>query len=265
MKKKKKPLFKLSEKTRKTVLPIVYISLFAVMSYKVFSAKNIYELLLFSIPAIYCVYATFGETTRSRFHQSNKLVLEDCKPKTALSFMQRYRALYRAKRYASPTKLLHAYALMDSGQLQEAAEYITKTEKAAFSTNSTKPIAAYLLFNIAFLGKQRREVVDAFEELSKHQESFTTDMNREKPSDTWYMCKGNYYIITKHYEEAQELFELVDTEKLKYNRDKAYYYYSRALICAGLGDKAGRKEYAQKATELASAFAAIKQLEVGWE
>ena len=262
MKKKRRPLIKLSEKTRKIVLPILYISLFALMSYKALTAKTIFELVLFSIPAIYCVYATFGETTQSRFVQANRLVLENCKPRTALSFMERYKALYKAKRYASPTKLLNAYALIDSGQLDEAETYITKTEKAVFDTDRTKPIAAYLLFNIAFLRKQRRPVVDAFEYLSEFKESFTIDQAHEIPSDTWHMCKGNYYIITKHYEEAAELYDKVDFDKLKYNRDKAYYCYSRALICAGLEDKEGRAEYAAKAAQYAAAFAAIKQLNV---
>lgn len=242
----KKKLLTLSPKTRKTILTTLYFLIFAVMVYKIVTAHSIYEMVLFAIPAIYCVYATFGETARARYHQVQEYVHSLCEPAAALRYMDQYPSIQKNKRYASAMRLLRAYALMDAGQYEEAVQYITVQEKEAFSTAAAKPIAAYLLFTIAFLKKNKREVAAAFAALTENKSVFVLDAAQGALSHTWQMCEGNYDIMMEKYEEAKALYESVDLSLLKTNRERGYYYYSLALICKGLGDKDAAAEAVEK-------------------
>ena len=256
----KKRIQSLSPETKQTILTVLYFVIFALMMYKIVTAKTIYEMILFAVPAVYCVYATFGESSKARYRQVNDFVYKLCQPAAALNYMEKYPAIAKTKKWASNMKLLRAYALIDSGQYAEATRYITEDEKGAFSADNTKAVAEYLLFNIAFLNGKKRETASAFARLNEYKESFTTDMLREQPSHVWYLCEGNYNIVMEKFDEARALYEKADTVLLVHNRDKAYYHYSMSMIAKGLGDKECAAQNAALAKELGPGIDIIEKL-----
>lgn len=246
----KKPFSSLSSQAQLRLGNLIYALVFALMLYKAVTSVTIYETLLFSIPALYCVYALFSQRGRARFYRINEYVYDRCEPAAALKAMEFYPRLCSSKRYAAPLRLLRAYALMDSGQGEEAGRFITQTAKAAFSTPSAQPIGRYLLFTIAFLQRDLPGAEEQFAWLREHRDAFLTGKDGGKPSHIWYQLEGNHCLLTDDYERAGQLYDQVDPAALPTNRDRAYYHYFRALLSAALSDKAEAERLLSAAREL---------------
>lgn len=254
----KKNLLNLSPKTRASLLTGLYLVIFSLMVYKIVTSKTVYEMILFSIPAAYCIFAAFGENTKSRYNQVNDFIYNRCEPQAALNYMAKYPSIQKTKKYSSPMNLLRAYALTDCGKYDDAEEYVNGED--VFTSDASKPIAAYLLFCIAFLRGEKRGVSQAFLRLISLKSYFTTDMLHESPSHIWYMCEGNSFITARKFAEAAESFKKIDLAQLKNNRELAYYNYSMSLISAGLGEREAADNYAEAARKLGPGLYAIKQL-----
>lgn len=256
----KNKLSALSYQTRKNLLTFLYALIFVGMVYKIVTAHGLYEMILFFIPAAYCIYAFFSTNARARFQQIKEYVHERCEPQAALLYMDRYPSLQKNKRFASALCLLRAYALIDNGNYSEAEHYITEEKKEVFSAPAAKPIAAYLLFNIAFLRKDKREVASAFAQLNENKSAFTLKSGQDTLSHTWNIAEANYAIIMGRFEQAASILKEVDLSCLKTHRETGYYLYSLSLALLGLGENDQAAQKAEQARREAPGIAAIKSL-----
>ena len=256
----KRLVLNMSPKAKRFAHFMLYVVLLAVLMIALVTAKRLPEILGYAGLCIFCIVAMIKDTRRSNFDELNALVQKQCNPKVALEHLAQYPYLLTKEEFSVNSKLLKAYALIDSGEYDKAAEYIGKNKEKAFTTAYSKTIADYLLFQIAVLRNRKGETDDCYAALLERKENFIVDKENGTPGALWYMVEGMRQLIGRQYEQADEEFQKVDTEQLKNNRDKAYYHCGRALACRGKQDDAGYEAHKEQAVALAAEFAAVKAL-----
>lgn len=256
----KKLALNLSPRGKRVMHFTLYIVILIVLVIALIFAKELPEVLGYTGLSIFCIVSMVKDTRRSNFDTLKTLVQQQCEPKQALDHLATYPHLLSKEEFALNGRLLKAYALIDSGDYDGAVAFIEKNRKSVFNTAYAKTVVDYMLLQVAALRDRKGEAKELFAALQEKKESFIVDKETGTPGALWYMAEGNCQLASHQYEQANELYEQVDTEQLKTNRDKAYYHCFRALIARGMEDEEAYKAHKQQAAAIAANVAAIQQL-----
>ncbi len=257
----------LGERTRDAAVAAVYLIFLGAVIYAMIRSFSPAALPTYALLLLFWCFGVLDEILRRHYRTAYTLLMNGCEPSAALVALDGLDRWDLLRGYRTRSVLLRALALVDLGRQEEGRQLLLKHGKSLSRQADSRFALCYLMFWCDMLDRNMGRMKETYQTLLQFYEASGRGPLARPQSvvpTSRKVVSGLFHLTGRQYTEAERQLSAVPQDQLS-NRDRVWYFVSRAKLCHHAKDAAAERTWLEQARAIAPDYPCVAEYRISPE